>query len=48
MVEKEIRQHACPHNALRMLILQSAMEHQSELGRIRFKGALDVLRECLL
>jgi hypothetical protein len=47
MVEKEICLHACAYNAIRLLILQSAMEHQSELGRISFKGALDILREWL-
>jgi hypothetical protein len=35
------------YNAIRLLILQSAMEHQIGLGRISFKGALDVLREWL-
>jgi hypothetical protein len=47
MVEKEICLHACAYNAIRLLILQSAIAHQSGLGRISFKGALDVLLEWL-
>lgn len=47
MVEKEILMHVCAYNAIRLLILHSAMSSGSELGRISFKGALDVLREWL-
>jgi hypothetical protein len=47
MIEKEILMHACAYNAIRLLILHSAVAHGGELGRISFKGALDVLREWL-
>ena len=47
MVEKEILMHVCAYNAIRLLILHSAMSSGVELGRISFKGALDVLREWL-
>jgi hypothetical protein len=47
MVEKEIAMHSLAYNAIRLLILHSAIEHQCELGRISFKGALDVLKEWL-
>lgn len=44
MVEKEILLHGCAYNAIRLHILHSS----GELGRISFKGALDVLlREWL-
>ncbi len=36
--------HAIAYNAIRALILQSAATHQQELGRISFKGAVDLLR----
>lgn len=41
MIEKELLMHAIAYNAIRALILRSAMEHQQELGRISFKGAVD-------
>ena len=44
MIEKEILMHACAYNAIRLLILHSAVAHGRELG---LKGALDVLREWL-
>jgi hypothetical protein len=47
MVEKEIDMHSMAYNAIRLLILHSAIEHQCELGRISFKGALDLLKEWL-
>jgi hypothetical protein len=47
MVEKEIYMHATAYNAIRLLILHSAIEHQCELGRISFKGALDVICQWL-
>ena len=47
MIEKEILMHVCAYNAIRLLILHSAIAHGGELGRISFKGALDVLREWL-
>ena len=34
-------------DAVRALILQSAVAHQQELGRISFKGAVDLLRQWL-
>ena len=43
MVEKEILMHATAYNAVRLLILQSAAVHQCELGRISFKGALQLV-----
>jgi len=47
MIEKEILMHACAYNAIRLLILHSATAHGRELGRVSFKGALNVLREWL-
>ncbi len=47
MIEKELLMHAIAYNAIRALILRSAMEHQQELGRISFKGAVDLLRQWL-
>ena len=41
------RMPAKPYNAVRALILQSAVAHQQELGRISFKGAVDLLRQWL-
>ena len=47
MVRKELLMHAIAYNALRSLILESAGSHQQELGRISFKGAVDLLRQWL-
>ncbi len=47
MVEKEIYMHATAYNAIRLLSLHSAIEHQCELGRISFKGALDIICQWL-
>jgi Transposase DDE domain len=47
MIEKEIAMHAAAYNAIRALILNSAIVHQQELGRISFKGALDLVRQWL-
>ncbi len=47
MIEKELLMHAIAYNAIRALILQSARSHQQELGRISFKGAVDLLRQWL-
>jgi hypothetical protein len=47
MIEKEIAMHAAAYNAIRGLILNSAIVHQQELGRVSFKGALDLLRQWL-
>lgn len=47
MIEKELLMHAIAYNAVRALILQSALVHHRELGRISFKGAVDLLRQWL-
>ena len=47
MIEKELLMHAIGYNAIRALILQSAAAQQQELGRISFKGAVDLLRQWL-
>lgn len=47
MIEKELLMHAIAYNAIRALMLRSAVEHQQELGRISFKGAVDLLRQWL-
>ena len=47
MIEKELLMHAIAYNAIRAIILQSATVHQQELGRISFKGAVDLLRQWL-
>jgi hypothetical protein len=47
MIEKELLMHAIVYNALRALILESASVHQQELGRLSFKGAVDLLRQWL-
>ena len=39
--------HAIAYNAIRTLILQSSTEHQCELGRLSFKGAVDLVRQWL-
>lgn len=45
MIEKELLMHAIAYNAIRAPSLQSARSHQQELGRISFKGAVDLLRQ---
>jgi len=47
MIKKELLMHAIAYNAIRSLILRSAKEHGCELGRISFKGALDLVRQWL-
>ena len=47
MIEKELHMHAVAYNCIRALILESASQHQQELGRISFKGAVDLLRQWL-
>lgn len=47
MIRKELLMHAIAYNMIRALILQSAGAHQQELGRISFKGAVDLLRQWL-
>ncbi len=47
MIEKELLMHAIAYNAVRALILPSAVAHPQELGRISFKGAVDLLRQGL-
>jgi hypothetical protein len=47
MVEKEILMHATAYNAVRLLILHSAVVHQRELGRLSFKGALQLVCQWL-
>ena len=47
MIEKELLMHAIAYNAIRALIQQSAAVHQQELGRLSFKGAVDLLRQWL-
>lgn len=47
MIEKEILMHVCAYNAIRMLIMRSALTHHMELGRISFKGALGLIHEWL-
>ncbi|MBL9178953.1 MAG: IS4 family transposase [Verrucomicrobiaceae bacterium] len=47
MVRKELLMHAIAYNMIRAMILQSASQHQQELGRISFKGAVDMLRQWL-
>lgn len=42
MIEKELLMHA-----IRALILRAAVMHQQQLGRISFKGAVDLLRQWL-
>ena len=39
--------HAIAYNAIRALILRAAVMHQQQLGRISFKGAVDLLRQWL-
>ena len=47
MIEKELLMHAIAYNAVHALILQSAAAHDQELGRISFKGAVDLLRQWM-
>jgi hypothetical protein len=47
MIKKEILMHAIAYNAIRALILRSAAQQSSQLGRISFKGALDLVRQWL-
>lgn len=47
MIHKELHMHALAYNCIRALILESASAHQQELGRISFKGAVDLLRQWL-
>jgi hypothetical protein len=47
MVRKELLMRAIAYNALRALIVESAREHEQELGRVSFKGAADLLRQWL-
>lgn len=46
MVEKELLMHAIAYNMIRALILESASVHQQELGRISFKGVVDLLPQA--
>lgn len=46
-MRKELLRHAIACNAQRSLILESAREHQQELGRISFKGAAGLLGQWL-
>ena len=39
--------HAIAYNMIRALILQSARAHEQQLGRLSFKGAVDLLRQWL-
>lgn len=47
MVRKELLMHAIAYNMTRALILRIASVHQQELGRVSFKGAVDLLRLLL-
>ena len=47
MVEKELLMHTIAYNDIRALILESASTHQQGLGRISFKGAVNLLRQWL-
>jgi hypothetical protein len=47
MIQKEIVMHAIAYNAMRYLILESATEHGRELGRLSFKGSLQLLQQWL-
>lgn len=47
MIEKELHMHALAYNCIRALILEGASKHQQQLGRISFKGAVDLLRQWL-
>lgn len=47
MIQKELLMHAIAYNMIRALILQSASAYQQQLGRISFKGAVDLLRQWL-
>ena len=48
MVRKEILMHVIAWNAVRALILRSAIEQGVELGRISFKGTLYLVSHWLL
>jgi hypothetical protein len=47
MIQKELLMHAIAYNMIRALILQSARAHEQQLGRLSFKGAVDLLRQWL-
>jgi len=46
MVEKELLAFMIAHNLLRWIMAQAAGEHQVDLYRISFTGAMDALRHC--
>ena len=46
MVEKELLAFMIAHNLLRWVMAQAAREHQVDLYRISFTGAMDALRHC--
>ena len=45
LVEKELLAGLIAHNLLRCVLAEAAQEHAVPLARIRFKGALDALRQ---
>ena len=46
MVEKELLAFLIAHNLLRWVMTQAAREHEVDLYRISFTGAMDALRHC--
>lgn len=44
LVEKETLMHLIAYNLIRLFMQKAADEHQVDLGRISFKGALDTVR----
>jgi hypothetical protein len=46
MVEKELLAFLIAHNLLRWVMTQAAQEHEVDLYRISFTGAMDALRHC--
>jgi hypothetical protein len=46
MVEKELLAFLIAHNLLRWVMAQAAREHQVDLYRISFTGAMDAFRHC--
>ena len=45
MVEKELLAYLVAHNLIRCVMVQAAIQHEVDLERVSFKGALDALRQ---
>ena len=45
MIERELRMHFIAYNLVRCVMQKAALTHDTDPGRLSFKGALDTLRQ---